>query len=307
VDAQTTRLIVLDKTINSMTEFKQIIGRGTRVREDFGKMYFTIIDFKNATRLFYDKDFDGDPVQIYEPEEDDPMVPPDEGDDSEDIDTGDEIIVDIDGPDIDIIYDPPIRPKKYYVNDVSVEIVAERVQYMDKDKGLVSVSLKDYSKQNLLKEYRSLDEFLNKWNKTDQKIAIITELADKGVFLEELKEQVGKDLDPFDLISHVAFDMPPLTRRERANNVKKRNYYGKYGETARMAIDALLQKYEDDGIQSIEEAFSPQKVVDFLRIEPFTQIGTPLQIINDFGGKRKYLNAIRDLESQLYKQDSEKM
>ncbi|MBU1065213.1 DEAD/DEAH box helicase family protein [bacterium] len=307
VDAQTTRVIVLDKTINSMTEFKQIIGRGTRVREDFNKMYFTIIDFKNATRLFYDKDFDGDPVQVYEPKEDDPMVPPvDENGD--DIDTGEDdggdVIIDIDGPNISIKNDPPTKAKKYYVNDVPVEIVAERIQYMDKDKGLVSVSLKDYSKQNLLKEFRSLDEFLNKWNKTDQKIAIITELADKGVFLEELKEQVGKDLDPFDLISHVAFDMPPMTRQERANNVKKRNYFGKYGETARKVMDALLQKYEDDGIQSIEEAFSPQKVVDFLRIEPFTQIGTPLQIINDFGGKKQYLNAIRDLESQLYMQES---
>ncbi|MCK4641879.1 MAG: DEAD/DEAH box helicase family protein [Candidatus Marinimicrobia bacterium] len=309
VDTQTTRLIILDKTINSMTEFKQIIGRGSRVREDFQKMYFTIIDFKNATRLFYDPEFDGDPVQVYEPKPDDPIVPPDGENEGDGIDIGEDdsgdVIIDIDGPGINIPPDEsPTKPKKYYVNDVLVEIVAERVQYMDKGKGLVSVSLRDYSKQNLLDEFHSLDDFLNIWNKTDQKIAIIAELADKGVFLEELKEQVGKDLDPFDLICHVAFDMPPLTRQERANNVKKRNYFVKYGETARKVLNALLQKYENDGIQSVEEAFSPQKLTDFLRIEPFTQIGTPLQIISDFGGKKQYLNAIRDLERQLYMQDS---
>ncbi len=309
VDAQTTRLIVLDKTINSMTEFKQIIGRGTRVREDFGKTFFTIIDFKNATRLFYDPEFDGDPVQVYEPKPDDPIVPPDGENEGDDIDIGEDdsgdVIIDIDGQGINIPSDePPTKPKKYYVNDVLVEIVAERVQYMDKNKGLVSVSLRDYSKQNLLDEFHSLDDFLNIWNKTDQKIAIIAELADKGVFLEELKEQVGKDLDPFDLICHVAFDMPPLTRQERANNVKKRNYFVKYGETARKVLNALLQKYENDGIQSVEEAFSPQKMADFLRIEPFSHIGTPVQIIKDFGGKKQYLNAIRELEQQLYMQDS---
>ncbi|MBN1471085.1 MAG: DEAD/DEAH box helicase family protein [Syntrophaceae bacterium] len=295
VDAQTTRLIVLDKTINSMTEFKQIIGRGTRVREDFNKMYFTIIDFKNATRLFYDPAFDGDPVQIYEPKEGEPIVPPYDIID----DDGNEGLDETPPGDGEIIIKPPKR-EKYYVNDVEVQIVAERVQYLDKDKGLVSISLKDYSKQNLLKEFQSLDEFLSKWNKTDQKIAIIAELADKGIFLEELKEQVGKDLDPFDLICHVAFDMPPLTRKERANSVKKRNYFGKYGETARKVLDALLEKYENDGLQSIEEAFSPKKLVDFLRIDPFAQIGTPLQIIRDFGGKKQYLNAIHELENQLY-------
>jgi len=295
LDAQTVQLIVLDKTINSMTEFKQIIGRGTRVREDYQKMFFTIIDFKNATRLFYDPDFDGEAVQVYEPKTDDPIIPPDDYPQPEAPPTTHEPEggVIISGPEIS-------RRLKFVVDDVPVEIVGERVQYYDKEKGLISVSLKDFSRNNLRKEYRSLEDFLNKWNQTDRKIAIIAELAEKGVFLEEMKKQVGKDLDPFDLICHVAFDMPPLTRQERANNVQKRNYFAKYGETARKVLEALLEKYEDVGIQSIEEAFSTEKITDYLKIEPFAQIGTPIQIIADFGGKAKYLEAIRNLERQLY-------
>jgi len=302
VDAQTCRLIVLDKNINSMTEFKQIIGRGTRVREDHNKLFFTILDFRNATRLFYDPLFDGDPVQVYEPKEGDPPLPPD---------TEEEVLpegVDIDEqirpekPDITITEDSgEEKPKKYYVNDVPVEIVAERVQYYDKGEGLVSVSLKDYTKQNLKKNFVSLDNFLNFWNQADRKEAVITELAEQGVFLEELKEKVGKELDPFDLICHVAFDMPPLSKHDRAENVRKRNYFAKYGETAQMVLDAILNKYADEGIEAIEQAFDQEKLVDFLRVPPFSKIGMPVQIINAFGGKEAYRKAIRELEAEIYK------
>jgi len=302
IDAQTCKLIVLDKNINSMTEFKQIIGRGTRVREDYKKLYFTIIDYRNATRLFYDPLFDGDPVQVYEPKPDEPINPPESDDDRElddIIDYGESL--DPEKPDINIppeVFDE--KPKKYYVNDVPVEIVAERVQYYDKDKGLVSLSLKDYSKKNLKNAFKSLDDFLSKWNKTEQKNAIITELAEQGVLLEELKEQVGKELDPFDLICHVAFDIPPLTRHERANKVRKRNYFTKYGEKVRRVLKALLDKYADEGIQAFEEAFDSTKIMDFLNIPPFSKIGMPVQIIKEFGGKEKYIQAIKELEKEIY-------
>ena len=308
VDAQTCRVIVLDKNINSMTEFKQIIGRGTRIREDFNKVFFTILDFRNATRLFYDPDFDGDPVQVYEPGPDDPVKPPEPGEDDPDGKGGETELGDHgdgDGDDDDgIIIVDPVEPKqkriKYYVNDVPVEIVAERVQYYDKDKGLVSVSLKDYSRQNLKKTYGSLDEFLTIWNKADRKEAVIAELAEKGIFLEELKEQVGQDLDPFDLVCHVAFDQPPLTRKERAEQVKKRDVFTKYGEIARLVLDTLLDKYQDEGIEIVESAMDSSQLADFLRVPPFQDLGMPVQILKAFGGKEEYFDAIRDLERQIY-------
>ncbi len=305
VDAQTCKVIVLDKTINSMTEFKQIIGRGTRLRPDFGKHFFVILDFKNATRHFFDPEFDGDPVQIYEPGEEDEIIPPEEPENTTDPEE------DEDEPQTDPQPQPEPGPwpkptprprprTKYFVNNVEVNIVAEHVQYYDKDKGLVTMSLKDFSRMNLKKEFRSLENFISKWNSSDQKIAIIAELAEKGIFLQELQEQVDKDLDPFDLICHMAFDMPPLSRSERAKNVKKKNYFAKYGETARKVLEALLEKYENEGIQSIEESLERNKLTDFLKVPPFSIIGTPIQIIKEFGGKENYLNAIRDFENRLY-------
>jgi len=304
VDAQTCRVIVLDKNINSMTEFKQIIGRGTRVREDHGKMFFTIIDFRNATRLFYDPLFDGDPVQVYEPKPGDEMVPPDESqDEGQEADINEITLPEAEKPDITIPEpedESGERPRKYYVSGVSVEIVAERVQYYDSDKGLISASLKDYSKQNLRKAFASLDDFILSWNRADQKAAILAELAEQGVFLNELQTQVGKELDPFDLICHVAFDMPPLSRNERANNVKKKNYFAKYGATARKVLEALLDKYADEGIAAVENAFERSKIIDFLMIPPFNEFGMPVQLIKEFGGKEKYIQAIRELEQQIY-------
>jgi type I restriction enzyme R subunit len=279
VDAQTCHLIVLDRSIKSMTEFKQIIGRGTRINEEFGKLYFTIIDFRQATALFADPEFDGDPVQIYDPKPDDPVQPPDEPEDDKPED-------DPWGPEVD-------RPKKYYVGDVEVRVATERVQYLDANGKLITESLKDYSRKTVLGTYASLNDFLTAWNDADKKQAIIEELGLKGVFFEELAGQVGVDYDPFDLICHIAFDQPPLTRKERADKVKKRHVFARYGDKARAVLDALLTKYADDGISSVES-------MDVLKVDPISRFGTPIEIVNVFGGRQAYLEALHELENALY-------
>jgi type I restriction enzyme R subunit len=291
VDAQTCRLIVLDKRIQSMTEFKQIIGRGTRINEDYNKLYFTIMDFKRATALFADPDFDGEPVQIYEPKPGDspvpPVEPPEDGPDSGD------------GLPPFIESDPPLgvheRAPKYYVDDVEVSIVSERVQYLDANGKLITESLKDYTRRAVRATYASLSAFLNAWTDADRKQTIIDELVRQGVFLDELAEQVGRDLDAFDLVCHVAFDQPPLTRKERAARVRKRDTFGKYGEKARAVLDALLEKYADSGLKSVES-------LEILKVDPLTRFGTPVEIITLFGGKEPYLAAIQELEAQIYKE-----
>jgi len=293
VDAQTCHLIVLDKRINSMTEFKQIIGRGTRINEDYNKFFFTIMDFKRATALFADPNFDGDPVQIYEPGPKDSPVPPDEG-----LDASAEASLDGFGAALPEGADAPgIRqsPAKYYVDDVEVTVATERVQYLDADGKLITESLKDYTRKTVRKAYTSLSAFLNAWKDANRKQAIIEELASRGVFLEELAEQVGRDFDAFDLICHVAFDQPPLTRRERAEKVHKRNVFAKYGDKTRAVLDALLEKYADAGLKSVES-------LEILKVDPLTAFGTPVEIVNLFGGKDRYLVAIRELETQLYQE-----
>jgi type I restriction enzyme R subunit len=286
VDAQTCKLIVLDQTINSMTTFKQVIGRGTRINEDYGKYYFTIIDFKKATELFADPEFDGDPVVIYEPEPDEPPFPPDTPEDDQP--PGEE--------------EPPLPPGeeddseprvKYVVGDVPFFVVAERVQYYGPDGKLITESLKDYTKKTVRKEFSSLDDFLRRWNVAEKKQAVIDELEEQGVLLDALAEEVGKDFGPFDLICHVAFDQPPLTRRERADNVRKRNYFSRYGEQARAVLEALLDKYADEGVESIED-------MKVLRIQPLDQFGTPIEIIKHFGGRPQFEQAVRELEKQLF-------
>ncbi|HXI14543.1 MAG TPA: DEAD/DEAH box helicase family protein [Thermoanaerobaculia bacterium] len=290
VDAQTCHLIVLDKRINSMTEFKQIIGRGTRINEDYNKLYFTIMDFKRATALFADPDFDGDPVQIYEPSQGDPVVPPDQ--------TGpeDEIEETPEEP-----YGRPLYPDdetatgvtRYYVDDVPVMVATERVQYLDADGNLITESLRDYTRKTVHKAYRSLDAFLRAWNGAERKQVLVDELASQGVFLEELAEEVGRGYDAFDLVCHVAFDQPPLTRRERADRVNKRNVFAKYGDRARAVLQALLDKYAESGIRSVES-------LDILKVDPLSDLGTPVEIVRLFGGKEAYLSAVRELETELY-------
>jgi len=301
VDAQTCKLIVLDSVIKSMTEFKQIIGRGTRINEEYGKTFFTIMDFRNVTDLFADTAFDGEAVMIKEIKGEEEIT-------KDDVETGEdeEHPEEADGAGDDgkekiqittIVDGGPIttepRPK-VYVAGVDVSILNERVQYMDQNGKLITGSLKDYTKQNILKEFRTIDDFLTRWNKTDKKKALIDELEENGILLANLKEEVKKDLDLFDLICHIAWDMPALTRKERAENVRKRNYFIKYGEKARNVIEALLDKYADEGIENIEE-------LSVLRVEPFNQMGTPIEIVNMFGGKENYVNIIRELEIELYK------
>ncbi|MCK6414656.1 MAG: DEAD/DEAH box helicase family protein [Giesbergeria sp.] len=308
VDAKTCKLIVLDQSINSMTEFKQIIGRGTRLREDYQKLYFTIMDFKGATRLFADPDFDGEPVVIYEPKPDEPVVPPE--------------IIEVPGtgePE-----PPPYGPgatggddaggdtgengagegrTKYVIDDVNVRVAVERSQYLDADGKLITenyrVLLKDDIKKALQAEFGTMTDFLRRWNSAERKQAVLEELADHGVPLEILQQTVanGSELDVFDLVAHVAFDQKPLTRRERANNVKKRNVFGKYGEQARAVLDALLDKFADHGVQDIEDA----KV---LELPPFDQFGSKTQIRRGiFGGTLQYTQAVNELEQALYNQN----
>lgn len=304
VDAKTCKLIVLDQNINSMTEFKQIIGRGTRLREDYQKLYFTIMDFKGATRLFADPDFDGEPVVIYEPRPDEPVVPPE----------------DIQPPGIGEPAPPPYGPgtiggyvggntngggsgegrTKYIIDDVNVRVAVERSQYLDADGKLITedyrVLLKDDIKRALQAEFGTMNDFLRRWNGADRKQVVLEELSEHGVPLEILQQAVanGSELDVFDLVAHVAFEQKPLTRRERANSVKKRDVFGKYGEQARTVLEALLEKFADHGVQDIEDA----KV---LELPPFDKFGSKTQIRRGiFGGVAQYTQAVHELEQALY-------
>ena len=271
----TGKLIVLDRRIQSMTEFKQIIGRGTRIKEEYGKAFFTIMDFKKATELFADPDFDGEPVEIYEPEPGKPPVPPD-------------LVSDGKKP-----RSKSRKRRKFYVDDLEVELVAERVQYYGRDGNLITESLKDFTSKNVIQDYATLDDFLARWNAESRKEAIIGELEKRGVIFEALKEEVGRAYDPFDLICHVVYGKPALTRTERAERIKETDYFDRYGETARKVLNALLDKYADEGLYDLES-------MSVLKLWPISEIGTPIEIVRDFGGKKGYLEAIAGLESQLY-------
>ncbi|MGJ5139514.1 EcoAI/FtnUII family type I restriction enzme subunit R [Bradyrhizobium oligotrophicum] len=299
VDAQTCRLIVLDRTVGSMTEFKQIVGRGTRVHEDTRKYYFTLIDFRGATNHFADPDFDGDPVQIYAPGEDDPITPPDEADDG--LCENEQNALGADGEDETILVNPtaPAAPagttRKIYVDGIGARIVAERVEYLDENGKLVTESLRDFTRTALKKRYASLDDFLRRWTSTERKQAIIEELESEGLALDALVDELGKNLDPFDLICHVAFDRKPLTRRERADNVRKRDVFGKYGGQARAVLDALLAKYADEGVLNLDDT-------NILRIPPLSELGTPLELIKAFGDRPAFERAVHELQSSLYQE-----
>lgn len=300
VDAQTCRLIVLDRDVGSMTEFKQIVGRGTRVHDDTRKFYFTLMDFRGATNHFADPKFDGEPVQIYEPGADDPVAPPDDvppvdedGETLPDEPSDEETIVD--GPP-DITLPPPGgKTRKVYVEGVPVSILGERVEYLDEHGKLVTESLRDFTKKALRKSFASLDGFLNRWNKADRKQAIIDELEAEGLSLGIVAAELGADLDPFDLICHIAFDRKPLTRRERAENVKRRDVFTKYGPQARAVLDALLAKYADEGVLNLDDA-------NVLRIPPFSGLGTTVQLLNAFGGKTGFEQAVHELQAALYQE-----
>jgi type I restriction enzyme R subunit len=312
VDAKTCKLIVLDQSINSMTQFKQVIGRGTRIREDYNKLYFTIMDFKNATRLFQDPEFDGEPITVYEPKPNEPIVPPEDRitDATELEEAGMFDGQGIAEEDAATQLDPDGRPEnpepppvrlRYTIEDVEVRTAIERGQYLDANGRLVTeyyrTPLKNKLKRSLKHEFASLDDFLRRWNGSERKQAIIDELAEIGVPLAVLREAVpgGDDLDAFDLVAHIAFDQPPLSRKERADKVRKRNYFGKYGEDARVVLEALLDKYADHGITEIEDP----KV---LELPPFTRLGSKTQIRRRvFGGSDKFTEALTELEHQLYR------
>lgn len=312
-DAQTCKVICLDENIGSMTEFKQIIGRGTRINEEYGKQYFTIIDFRNVTDKFADKDFDGAPVRIKESKQDDKLSEEiiDEGAGEEQIDpvTGKEVEFaeavygneNLEGYELGENTTPygavvePVETKKgkVYVAGVDVSILSERRQFLDANGKLITCSLKEFTKTGILTSYRSLDNFLQTWNDAEKKRAIIEELESQGIIFEELKDEIKNDLDIFDLICHIAWDAPALTRKERAENVRKRNYWTKYGDKARAVLDALLDKYAQTGIEEIED-------MKVLTVDPIKEIGTPAEIVNLFGGKAQYLQAIRELENEIY-------
>ncbi|MBF0268789.1 MAG: DEAD/DEAH box helicase family protein [Alphaproteobacteria bacterium] len=298
VDAQTCRLIVLDREVGSMTEFKQIVGRGTRVHEDTRKFYFTLIDFRGASSHFADPDFDGEPVQIYEPGDDDPVAPPDDVPPPDDTDDpippepGEEEII------VDGFPEGPTggeSRRKIYVDGVKATIIAERVEYLDENGKLITESLRDYTKKALKSRFASLDEFLKRWKSEERKQAIIDELEAEGLSLDPLAEEVGKQFDPFDLICHVAFDRKPLTRRERADNVKKRDVFTHYGPQARAVLDALLAKYQDEGIINLDD---PR----VLQIPPFDRMGTPMQLIKAFGTRPDFEKAVHELQTALYQE-----
>lgn len=296
VDCKTCKLIVLDNVFgeNGMTEFKQIIGRGTRLKPDYGKEYFTIMDFRNASRLFADPDWDGEPTQIYEPNEEngDDVVPPEDEKQGEGETTSDAGgYNEEEGTGKDVHHE---SPSKYYINDVEVKVISERVQYYGKDGKLITESIKDYSKKNILNEFATLDIFLNRWNSEERKEAIIEELKEQGVLLDALREEIGNpDIDDFDLICHIAYDKKPLTKAERANNVKKRGYLYQYSEMAQHVLEKLLERYMNEGINDLEDT-------KILELEEFKEFGSPLKIVKFFGNKRKYLEAVKELEHQLY-------
>ena len=307
VDAQTCKVIVLDSNINSMTKFKQIIGRGTRINEEYGKLYFTILDFRNATDLFADTQFDGDPIRIKPVTEETDLGGIIEEEEEYDINLetgeGESRIIMVDPPVIQnpipqpqppIIITPPTPRKKVYVNGVDVSVLISRELHFDQHGKPITTSLKDHTKEIINEQFASLDDFLNKWKGSDRKEAIIAELVERGVMVEALYEAVDKKVDLFDLICHVAYDQPPLTRKERANNVKKRNYFTKYGEQARNVLEALLDKYADQGIENIEN-------IQILTIPPISDFGSVTEIIKVFGSREEFDNAIKELENELYK------
>lgn len=295
VDTKMVKLVVLDAPMNSMTEFKQTIGRGTRIAEQFGKYYFTIMDFRNVTRLFADPDFDGEPVKAYEGNGDNPL------DIKETLEketvSEDEIIKH--NPQEDIILDgtdTEEKPKKIHIKEgVAFDPIQKVVQYIDPKTGkLITTSLVDYSKITITNAYHSIDDFLSRWKETERKDVIINELSEMGIVFDELRAEVGKDLDVFDLILHIAYGKKPLTRSERLKNVQSKDYFEKYEGKAREIIDLLLAKYADQGITAIDD-------IGDLTVNPFSDYGTPVEIVNEiFGGREQYMEVIKNIETALY-------
>jgi type I restriction enzyme R subunit len=285
-----------------MTEFKQIIGRGTRVYEEYDKLYFTIMDFRNVTNLFSDPTFDGEAIRIKEVKPNDPIP----ADGSMAGDTPEDLIDPVTGSEVVFPETPPYpipnpssgkvanKPSKVYVAGVPISILNERKEFLDPSGKLITTTLREFTRQGILDRYRDLQTFLQEWNSAEKKKAVVEELEKQGIIAENLQEETKQDLDIFDLICHIAYDQPALTRKERAENVRKRNFFTKYGDKARAVLEALLDKYADEGIDNIEET-------TVLKVDPLSKFGTPIEIIKLFGGKLEYQQAIRDLETEIYR------
>lgn len=281
-DCKMTKLIVLDEMIGSMTEFKQIIGRGTRLREKEGKTHFVVMDFRNVTRLFADPDWDG-PIEINEG-----FIPGAKPNDTKDTPEG------IDTGESEGLPEPKHKPI-VDKHGCKVQIIHKTVSVYDANgKLLRQESIVDYTKENIRGEYASLDNFIRQWSAQEKKEKIRDLLHEKGIDLELLKEEQNMtDVDDFDFICHVAFDKKPLTRKERANNVKKRDFFSKYSGVARGVLEALLDKYMNTGIYEIEKT-------EILKLDPFLKLGKPAKIAGYFGGKEGYLKAVQELEQAIY-------
>ena len=290
-DCKMVKLIVLDELINSMTEFKQIIGRGTRLRYEEGKTHFTIMDFRRVSRLFADPEWDGEIEQDDDynpnPQPETPSEPQPEGECEGDFGNGS----DDEGS-------PNGRKEIQFVGkgSVTVQVLQRLVSIYDTDgKLLKQESIEDYTKESILGTYQTLENFIQTWNEEQKKEVIRNMLKERGIDLELIKrDQNMMDVDDFDFICHIAFDQKPLTRRERAEKVKKRDLFGKYGEAAKEVINALLDKYAELGIYDIEST-------EILKQNPFTKFGKPARIAALFGGNDKYRAVIRELENELYK------
>lgn len=282
VDCKMVKLIVLDQRINSMTEFKQIIGRGTRIREKDGKTHFTIMDFRNITRLFADPDWDG-PIEVDEScGKQKPKPYPEYKDDPT------------------IIHEPDPKPRpnpKPIVdkNGCRVEVINKVVSVYDANgKLLRTESITDYTRKNINDTYVNLDDFINHWNAAEKKAEITDLMRESGIDLQALKiERNMEDVDDFDFICHIAYGKKPLTRKERAENVKKRDVFNRYGAEARKVLEALLDKYANDGISQLENRM-------VLKLDPFRQMGSPANIAKLFGGNKQYFSAVKELENLIY-------
>ena len=307
VDVQTCKLIVLDREVGSMTEFKQIVGRGTRLHADTEKYYFTLVDFRQATKHFADPDFDGPPIQDEEWDENHTRT--DHQDNDQAIDDPDELDPDAtdDGEDENVLVGDPDAPeepglelgqageprRKYYIKGRPVLVLTERVEYLDEQGKLVTESLRDYSRRLVRQQYADLDGFLRRWRGEERKQVILQELAEEGLLLEALQEEVGRELDPFDLICHIAYDQPPLSRAQRAARLR-RDVFSRYGPQARAVLEALLEKYATEGV--VDELDN----VKILRIPPFSQMGTLVELVGEFGGKAGFERAVHELQAELY-------
>jgi type I restriction enzyme R subunit len=300
VDAQTCKVIVLDTNIESMTEFKQIIGRGTRVREDYGKSYFTILDFRNVTKLFADPDFDGDPVRVFEPKSEDEFEDVIETIDSENETAAPEceaVIDDTQGMDEYPPEFPEGQPRRiiHTVSGQPVHIIGDTVRIMGADGKLITESLTDYTRKNILGEYATLDEFLQKWSRAKQKYYILDEMENKGIPVYALSEQFGEDADMFDVIMSIVYGQKPLGRKTRAEKVRASQFLSNYQGKAREVLEALIDKYESTNLRAIEEK-------EVLKVQPLSGFGTPMEIANAFGGIDGYESAVTELERALYEE-----